>query len=133
MTRLPVLAAALALVVGPATAEQLPRTAGFSPNVQTVPYNPMNVVRVVGSPTSSTQIIFAQGEEITQVAIGDADGWLAQPAANLLFIKPTEVRPATNAQVVTRRPDGTFRSYQLRLVSVARGEGEAAAFAVTFT
>ncbi|WP_376100937.1 TrbG/VirB9 family P-type conjugative transfer protein (plasmid) [Roseomonas sp. CCTCC AB2023176] len=132
MIRLPVLAAAL-VIAGAAAAEQLPRTAGFSPNVQTVPYNPMNVVRVVGSPTSSTQIIFASGEEITQVAIGDADGWLAQPAANLLFIKPTEVRPPTNAQVVTRRPDGTLRSYQLRLISVPRGEGEGAAYAVTFT
>lgn len=130
----PVLAALVLLAPG-AMAEQLPRSAGFSPNVQVVPYNPMNVVRVVGSPTASTQVIFAPGEEITQVAIGDADAWLAQPAANLLFIKPTEVRGFTNAQVVTRRPDGALRSYQLRLVAVPRGgDGEGAPiFALTFT
>src|SRR5690606_39571282 len=65
-------------------------------------YNPLNVVRIGGSPTNSTQIIFAPGEEITQVAIGDADAWLAQPAGNLLFLKPTAIRAPTNMQVVTK-------------------------------
>jgi type IV secretion system protein VirB9 len=128
-------ALAAVLVVGPVRAELAPRAGGFDARVQLVAYNPLNVVRVVGSPTHSTQVIFAPREEITQVAIGDADAWLAQPTGNLLFIKPTEVRHATNMQVVTRRPDGSKRSYQFRLVAARRGAaGESpAVFALNFT
>ena len=127
--------AAVLAFTSPVFAEQNPRSGGFDPHVQVVAYNPMNVVRVVGTPTNSTQIIFAPGEEVTQVAIGDADAWLAQPAGNLLFLKPTEVRHSTNATVVTRRPDGSLRSYQFRLLAMPRGpEGSSAAiYAVSFT
>jgi type IV secretion system protein VirB9 len=123
------------LLASSADAEQKPRPGGYDPRVHVVAYNPMNVVRVIGSPTNSTQIVFAPGEEITQVAIGDADAWLAQPAGNLLFIKPTEVRPSTNMQVVTKRLDGSNRSYQFRLVAVEPGpDGESSAmFAVNIT
>lgn len=121
------------LAASAARAEQAPKPGGFDPRVQLVAYNPLNVVRIVGCPTNSTQITFATGEEITQVAIGDAEAWLAQPAANMLFLKPTEVRAATNAQVVTRRPDGSLRSYQLRLVAEQGGEGtDSAMYAVHF-
>jgi type IV secretion system protein VirB9 len=134
----PLVATGIAAILSfalPAFAEQTPRSGGFDPHVQLVAYNPMNVVRVVGSPTNSTQIIFSPGEEVSQVAIGDADGWLAQPAGNLLFLKPIEVRDTTNAQVVTHRPDGSVRSYQFRLIATSRGsEGNTAAmFAVSFT
>ncbi len=127
------MAIAAALAAGTACAEQAPRPGGFDPRVQVVAYNALNVVRIVGCPTNSTQITFGPGEEITQVAIGDAEAWLAQPAANMLFLKPTEVRAATNAQVITKRSDGTLRSYQLRLVA-ERGEdgGDAAMYAVHF-
>ena len=122
------------LISGRAQAEVTPRSGGFDDRVYVVDYNPLNVVRVVGSPTNSTQIIFAGREEITQVAIGDADAWLAQPTGNLLFIKPLELHAATNMQVVTKRPDGSNRSYQFRLVAARRGvTGESTAFfAVNF-
>jgi type IV secretion system protein VirB9 len=132
----PLLAVVAALSLAtPALAEQKPRSAGFDPHVQVVAYNAMNVVRVVGSPTNSTQITFGPGEEITAVAIGDADAWLAQPTGNILFLKPTNIRHSTNAQVVTRRADGSTRSYQFRLIAAPRGaRGESAAiYAVNFT
>lgn len=136
MTRL-ALAALLALGVAatPARADQIPRSAGAHPNVRMVAYNPFNVVRVPASPTNSTQLIFAADEEITQVSVGDDAAWLVEPTGNMLFVKPIGVRPSTNAQVVTRRPDGSRRSYQLRLVPVARGEDGAspAIYALTFT
>jgi type IV secretion system protein VirB9 len=94
------------------------------------------VVRVVGGTLSSTQIIFAPTETVTQVAIGDSEAWLAQPAGNLLFLKPTEVRANTNAQVVTRRANGSFRSYQFELVAHAATStqpAEDAQFAIAFT
>lgn len=128
------MALAATVVAGMAQAEQTPRSAGYDPHVQVVAYNPLNVVRIVGSPKSSTQIIFATGEEITQVAIGDADAWLAQPAGNLLFIKPTIIRAATNMQVVTKTIGGGTRSYQFRLIAARHGaRGSAAIYAVSFT
>jgi len=123
------------LLASPASAEQTPHSGGFDPHVELVAYNPLNVVRITGSPTNSTQIIFAPGEEITQVAIGDADAWLAQPAGNLLFIKPTEIRLSTNMTVVTKTPWGGNRSYQFRLIATKRGEdgSTSAIFALSFT
>jgi type IV secretion system protein VirB9 len=116
-------------------AELAPRSAGFDSHVQQVAYNPLNVVRLVGNPTNSTQVIFGTGEEITQVAIGDADAWLAQPAGNLLFIKPIRIALSTNMQVVTKRLDGPNRLYQFRLFVARRNPQGAspAIFAVSFT
>ena len=115
-----------------ARAEVVPYSGGEDGRVRTVAYDAMNVVRIVGSPTNSTQLIFSPQEEVTNVAVGDAEGWLVQPVGHLLFLKPIALRRATNAQVVTRRADGTIRSYQLRLVPVPRSAG-AAVFAVAFT
>ena len=103
----------------PALAVEDPRAGRWDARVRTVAYNPMNPVRLVGSTFTSTQIIFAVGETVTHVAIGNSEAWLAQPTGNLLFIKPIEVRAPTNMQVVTSRPDGSIRSYQFELVARA--------------
>jgi len=110
-------------LAGPALAVQDPVAGRYDPRVRLVAYNPMQVVRVLGAPFTSTQITFAPTETITQVAIGDNDAWLAAPAGNLLFIKPSEARAPTNMQVVTKRADGSVRSYQFELV--ARGPSSA--------
>ncbi len=115
--RLVLACVACASVAGPALAEQDPRAGRYDPRVRTVVYNPMNVVRLIGGTLASTEVMFSPHEEITQVAIGDSDAWLAQPAGNLLFLKPVTSRAPTNAQVVTRRQDGSFRSYQFELVA----------------
>ena len=128
-------AVGLAILAGYAHAELAPHSAGFDPHIQQVAYNPLNVVRLVGNPTNSTQVIFGAGEEIMQVAIGDADAWLAQPAGNLLFIKPVRIALSTNMQVVTKRLDGSTRSYQFRLFPARRNQqgASSAVFAVGFT
>lgn len=107
------------VVVGPAHAVQEPRAGRWDARVRTVSYNPNDIVRVVGSTFTSTQIMFAVGETITHIAIGDSEAWLPQPTGNLLFIKPIEVRTPTNMQVVTSRADGTVRSYQFELIARA--------------
>jgi type IV secretion system protein VirB9 len=130
------LVAPLAIVLAlaaPAAAEVTPRSTGGDPHLVTVGYDPANVVRIVSSRTSSTQLIFSAHEEITNVAIGDADAWLAQPAGHLLFLKPTLVRAPTNAQVVTKLADGTLRTYQLRLVASPGARRARPMYAVTFT
>lgn len=106
---------ALLLLAAPALAEQTPRPGGRDARVRVVSYHPMDVIRVTASPTHSTQLLFPEGEEISQVAIGDAESWLAQPAGNALFLKPTAPRASTNMQVVTRGTNGLFRSYQFVL------------------
>ena len=122
-------------LVMPVPAEQAPHPGGYDEHVEIVPYNPLNVVLVHGSTTSSTEVIFEASEEITQVAIGDADAWLAQPAGNLLFIKPTALHLSTNMTVVTKLPSGGNRSYQFRLVGAKRdADGRSPAiFALSFT
>ena len=137
LLRLSTLLLALALLPRPASAEVTPRPSRHDPRVRTVAYHPMIPVRIVTSPTSSTQIILAPEEEITHVALGDPDrdAWLALPVGNLLFVKPLVIRFVTNAQIVTRRPDGRRRSYQLVLVPTPPGTDgwDAAMFAVSFT
>jgi type IV secretion system protein VirB9 len=124
-----------AILAFPAAAEQKPVSGGYDRHVQLVPYNALNVVRVVSSPTNSTEVIFSAGERIVQIAVGDSDGWLSQPEGNLLFIKPLLLNPPTNMQVVTTNAAGTTRSYQFHLVSQkAEDNGESAAiYAVTFS
>lgn len=122
MRPIPTLAVVLLLgtaVAGPAFAVQEPRAGRWDARVRSVPYNPNDIVRVVGSTFTSTQIMFAVGETITHIAIGDSEAWLPQPTGNLLFIKPIEVRAPTNMQVVTSRPDGSVRSYQFELIARA--------------
>lgn len=117
------LVASVAATPRPGHAAQDPRPGRYDARVRTVVYNPMNPVRLSGTTFTSTQVIFAQGETITHVAIGDSEAWLPQPAGNLLFIKPVEVRAPTNMQVVTTRPGGTLRSYQFELVARAAPSG----------
>lgn len=137
MARALALALAVSVSFGsPALAIQDPQAGRFDARVRTVPYNPMNVVRIVGGTFNSTQVIFAADETITQVAIGDSEAWLAQPAGNLLFIKPAEARAPTNMQVVTKRPDGSVRSYQFELTArnaMADQPAAGAVFAIAFT
>lgn len=112
---------ALALVVPlllagtAAQALQIPRGNARDDRVRTVIYDPYNVTKVVGVIRSSTQVMFAEDEEVVHVAVGDAVAWEVAPAGNILFLKPRERHPPTNLQVVTTRRDGSKRSYQFDL------------------
>ncbi|AGF74934.1 type IV secretion protein VblB9 [Bartonella australis AUST/NH1] len=83
--------------------------------VRFVNYDAYNVTEIVGSIRSSVQIEFAQDEEIAHVAIGNSIAWEVAPAGNIVFLKPREVQPITNLQIVTTRRDGSKRSYQFEL------------------
>jgi type IV secretion system protein VirB9 len=100
---------------GPVLALQQPAPGQRDARVRTVTYDPANVVRLNGVIRASTQIVFADDEEIAHVAIGDAIAWEVAPAGSILFLKPREKHPPTNLQVVTTRPDGRKRSYQFEL------------------
>jgi type IV secretion system protein VirB9 len=99
----------------PARALQQPAAGQRDARVRVVAYDPINVVKVNGVMRASTQIVFADEEEIAHVAIGDSVAWEVAPAGSILFLKPREKHPPTNLQVVTTRPDGRKRSYQFEL------------------
>ena len=99
----------------PASAVQLPLAGQRDSRVRAVVYDPANVVKISGVIRASTQVIFAEDEEIAHVAIGDSISWEVAPAGSILFLKPREKHPPTNLQVVTTRRDGRKRSYQFEL------------------
>ncbi len=108
-------AAMLAAMAAPAWAEQIPTSGPRDPRVRTVVYDPMNVVDITGVIRAATEVEFAPTETIEKVAGGDATSWLVAPAGNLMFLKPTQALPPSNLVVVTRRPDGSQRSYVFEL------------------
>ncbi|MRI55297.1 P-type conjugative transfer protein VirB9 [Methylobacterium sp. DB1607] len=127
------LAAALPTALAtPVSALQNPQAGSRDARMRTVIYDPSNVVKVNGVLRASTQILFAEGEEIAHVAIGDAVSWEVAPAGNILFLKPREKHPATNLQVVTTRRDGRKRSYQFEL-SINEGSLAESFFVVRFS
>lgn len=89
--------------------------------VKSLAYDPINVVSIVGVMRSVSEVTFAPTETITRVAIGDSIAWEVVPADNILFLKPRVPNPPTNMVVVTKRSDGSFRSYNFQL-SIRGGE-----------
>ncbi|WP_455481748.1 P-type conjugative transfer protein VirB9 [Bartonella sp. B35(2025)] len=102
-------------------AETFPVSARKDNRIRFVNYDPYNVTKIIGSIRSSVQIEFADDEEVTHVGIGNSVAWQVAPAGHFVFLKPREIQPITNLQIVTSRQDGTKRSYQFEL-QVREGE-----------
>ncbi|WP_336279636.1 P-type conjugative transfer protein VirB9 [Bartonella sp. CB175] len=96
-------------------AETLPTSARKDNRIRFVNYDPYNVTKVIGSIRSSVQIEFADDEEVTHVGIGNSVAWQVAPAGHYVFLKPREIQPITNLQIITSRQDGKKRSYQFEL------------------
>jgi hypothetical protein len=69
---------------------QTPRGHAQDDRVRAIVYDPYNVTKIVGVIRTSTQVMFADDEEIAHVALGDAVAWEVAPAGNILFLKPRE-------------------------------------------
>lgn len=121
----------LLAVATPALSLQQPTAGVRDARVRNVVYDPADVVKINGVIRASTQVLFAEDEEIAHVAIGDSISWEVAPAGNILFLKPREKHPTTNLQVVTTRRDGRKRSYQFEL-SIAEGSLAESYFVVRF-
>lgn len=116
--RLPLLA--LGMLIGcalPATAVETPRPGVADPRIKTIDYDPLQVVRLVGAFRTATQVLFADGETIQHVALGDTSGWEVVAEGNILFAKPTAVRAPTNLIVTTATAGGAFRNYTFELAT----------------
>lgn len=127
--------AALLLALGApplALAVQYPVPGAVDPRIQTVDYDPDEVVALEGHYGYQLMLEFGPDERIENVSIGDALAWQVTPnrRASLLFIKPVESAVSTNMTVVTDR-----RRYAFQLTpSRARSpRGEDIAYVVRFT
>lgn len=87
------------------TAARLPVPGAGDPHIQTVFYQPDDVVELQGALGWQIMLEFADDERIENVSIGDAMAWQVTPnkRARNLFLKPLIKGAATNMTVVTDR------------------------------
>jgi type IV secretion system protein VirB9 len=99
------------------TAGRLPVPGPVDPHVQSILYEPDEVVRLQGALGWQIMIEFAPDERIENVSIGDALAWQVTPnkRARNLFLKPLIKNATTNMTVVTDR-----RRYAFSLETTAR-------------
>lgn len=93
-----------------AWAELTPPKGKFDSRVRMVDYNPAEVYKIRTFYGVSTHVQFAEGETMTDVALGDKDAWEVEPRKSHLFIKPKAQKADTNLTVVTNK-----RVYQFAL------------------
>lgn len=95
-------AAAVFLHAAGAQAGALPRPGTLDPRIQTIPYDPDQVVLLSGTMGYQFMLEFDPGEKIETVSIGDALAWQVTPnrKADVLFVKPV-LRSTTNLTVLT--------------------------------
>lgn len=83
--------------------------------IQTVRFTGEDVIRILAAEGVATTIELAQGEQITDFAMGDRDAWHAAVSGNLFLIKPKDVRADTNLTLFTGR-----RAYLFVLRTISR-------------
>jgi type IV secretion system protein VirB9 len=78
-------------------------TRNTDPRLREVVYDPNEVVQLTVAPARQTTILFAGGEKIVSVAVGDSNAWqvIASRAGDSLFVKPVTTYGATNMTVIT--------------------------------
>lgn len=93
----------LLLLGAAAHAEILPRAGSLDPHIQTVDYDPNQVVRLQVAPGYALTIEFSPDERIENVAVGASGAWQVTPnrRADHLFVKQTGDAPDTNMTVIT--------------------------------
>lgn len=101
---LPIFMGMTALTFCPFTfALETPHMGKLDKRVRHINYQAEQVVKLVGHYGFATDIAFAQGETIKQIAMGDSDAWSVTPVANHIFIKPKASKAITNMTVLTNQ------------------------------
>lgn len=97
------LATAALILALPVHAEVVPQPGPGDPHIQSVVYDPDQVVRIQTAPGYALTVEFSPGERIENVAVGDGSAWQvsANKRGDLLFIKQSLSAPETNLTVVT--------------------------------
>jgi type IV secretion system protein VirB9 len=112
-------AAMLAAPLSPRAAES-PRPGAVDPRIQSIEYDPDQVVELRAAMGNQLMLEFGPGEKLENVAIGDSLAWQVTPnkRADLLFIKPLDPKSVTNMTVVT-----TLRRYVFEMRVLAKRKG----------
>ena len=110
----------------PAAAQLRPTPGAGDPRIQSVMYDPDQVVQLQVATGYQLTVEFAPDERIENVAVGDSGAWQVTPnkRGDRLFIKPVQGGVTTNLTVVT-----DARTY---IFELSGGYGGAQAFTVRF-
>ena len=116
------LAALLLLLLSPfaARAADVPRPGLVDPRIQTIAYDPNQVVLLRGTIGYQFMLEFAPGERIETVSIGDSLAWQVTPnrRSDVLFVKPIASSGDTNLTVLT---DQRRYAFELRVEPLRPG------------
>jgi type IV secretion system protein VirB9 len=128
-------AALFALVAFPAAAQIYPQPGAGDPQIQTVEYDPVRIIRLTIAPGIQTMVELAPGESIQTIGVGDSSAWQVSPGkrGDFFFIKNVNASAMTNMTVVTvgrvynfeLQPIGSYGGispYHVRLVYPGRAE-----------
>jgi type IV secretion system protein VirB9 len=64
-------------------------------------YNPNDVFKFTGYYGYQSSIVFAEGEEVDTLTMGDTVAWQIVPSGNRIFLKPMEPDATTNMTILT--------------------------------
>jgi type IV secretion system protein VirB9 len=93
----------LCLFASVAQAQVFPQPTGGDNRLQTVAYDPTQIVQLRGTPGYQITVELSPDEQVQSVAVGDGTAWQISVNAgrNLLFIKPTDSARVTNMTAIT--------------------------------
>jgi type IV secretion system protein VirB9 len=103
----------------PAAAEEISPVLPSDSRIKTLMYDELDVYTIKTKYGYQTNLVFAPGEEIQTISVGDRSLWQLIPSGNRLFIRPMEENVITNMTLITNR-----RSYQFDIKSVAANEND---------
>jgi type IV secretion system protein VirB9 len=114
------LIALLALFAVPALAQIYPQPGLGDPRIQTVQYDPFQIIGLSVAPGMQTMIELAPGDNIQTIGVGDSSAWQvsAGKRGDFFFVKNVSASAPTNMSVVT-----SSRVYNFELTP-SRGYGE---------
>ncbi|RLV58199.1 P-type conjugative transfer protein VirB9 [Parashewanella curva] len=111
---------------------ETPHMGHFDKRVRHINFNPQQVVKLVGHYGFATDIAFASGESIKQIAMGDSGAWSVTPVDNHIFIKPKAQQATTNMTVLTNRHVYQFELNASLLKNTNQATSRNMMFAVDF-
>lgn len=93
----------LCLSALPASAQIYPQPGEGDPRIQTVQYDPAQIIRLSVPPGIQTMVELAAGETIQTIAVGNSAAWTvaAGKRGDFFFVKNASANETTNLTVVT--------------------------------
>lgn len=100
-----------------ATAQVRPQPGPGDPRLQTLSYDPGQIVQLRGAPGYQLTVELSPDEQVQNVAVGDSGAWQVSvnKAGDHLFIRPSQGGVSTNMTVIT-----SIRVYNFDLIPLAQ-------------